>query len=127
MTHDRTLTITSLASILLMTVHIADDIRRGISPPGADNIGGVVIFLVWLAGTLMLARRPAGYVIMLLGGIFAAAMPVLHMQGSRYPAIAQGSGGFFFVWNLLAVGTTGAFSALLAARALWLRPWRTPK
>jgi len=61
-----------------------------------------------------------GYVIMLLGGLFAAAMPVLHMRGARYPAIAESSGGFFFVWALLAVGVTGTYSVILSARALWM-------
>ena len=120
MKDDTTLTIASLLSIALMTLHITDDIVRGISPAGADNIGGVVIFLVWLIGTLLLSRRRFGYAIMLLGGLFAAAMPVLHMRGIRYPAIAVAPGGFFFVWTLFAVGTTGAFSVVLAARALWL-------
>lgn len=113
------LTITSLLSILLMTLHVTDDIRRGLSPPGPDNVFGVVIFVVWLFGTLSLAERRWGYVLMLLGGLFAAAMPVLHMTGARYAAIAKSDGGFFFVWTLLAVGVTGSFSAILAARALW--------
>jgi hypothetical protein len=120
MTHNALLTITSLLSILLMSLHITDDIVRGISPPGADNVGAVVIFLVWLIGTLLFPGRLAGYVVMLLGGIFAAAMPVLHMRGQSYPAIAASSGGFFFVWSLIAVGVTGTFSILLAARGLWM-------
>ena len=114
------LTITSLLSILLMTLHITDDIIRGLSPAAAENVGGVVIFVVWLVGTLMLAERRSGYIIMLLGGVFAAAMPVLHMAGARYATIARSSGGFFFVWTLLVVGSTGALSVILAARALWL-------
>jgi hypothetical protein len=112
------LTITSLLSILLMTLHITDDILRGLSPPGADNMGAVVIFVIWLVGTLMLAERRSGYIIMLLGGLFAAAMPVLHMMGRSYIGIAK-SGGFFFVWTLIVVGTTGAFSVILSVRALW--------
>lgn len=113
------LRIMSLLSILLMSLHITDDIVRGISPAAADNIGAVVIFLVWLSGTLLLGERRAGYVIMLLGGIFAAAMPVLHMRGQSYPTIATSSGGFFFTWSLIAVGTTGALLVILAARAIW--------
>lgn len=113
------LTITSLLSILLMSLHVTDDIVRGISPAPADNIGTVVIFAVWLVGTLALAEKRSGYVIMLLGGIFAAAMPVLHMRGSGYAAIAKSSGGFFFVWSLIAVGVTGTFAVLLSAHALW--------
>ena len=70
------LTIMSLLTILLMTLHVTDDIVRGISPAGADNLFGVVIFVVWLLGTLMLAGRASGHIIMLLGGVFAAAMPV---------------------------------------------------
>jgi len=114
------LTVMSLISILLMTLHVTDDIVRGISPAAPDNVGAVAIFLVWLVGTLLLSERRSGYVIQLLGGIFAAAMPVLHMKGARYPAIATSPGGFFFIWSLIVVGTTGAFATILAARALWL-------
>ena len=114
------LTTTSLLSLVLMTLHITDDIVRGISPPGADNIGGVAIFLVWLIGALAVPERRAGQIIMLLAGLFAAAMPVLHMTGGGYVAIAKSSGGFFFLWTLFAVGSLGAFSMILAARALWL-------
>lgn len=120
MKNNTLLTITSLLSILLMTLHVTDDIVRGISPAAADNVGAVVIFVVWLVGTLVLTERRSGYVIMLLGGLFAAAMPVLHMTGSRYAAIAASSGGFFFIWSLIVVGVTGTFAVILSARALWL-------
>lgn len=113
------LRVMSLLSIVLMSLHITDDIARGISPPGADNIGAVVIFLVWLSGILLLGERGPGFVIMLLGGLFAAAMPVLHMRGQSYPAIATSGGGFFFIWSLIAVGTSGSLCIILAARALW--------
>ena len=76
------LTIASLLSILLMTLHVTDDIVRGLSPAAAENVGGVAIFVVWLFGTLALPERRSGYVIMLLGGLFAAAMPVLQRHRS---------------------------------------------
>ena len=114
------LTITSLLSILLMTLHVTDDIVRGLSPPAADNAVAVVIFVVWLLGPLLFAERRSGYVIMLLGGVVSVAMPVLHMSGAHYAMIAKSSGGFFFVWTLLAAGITGTFSVILAVRALWL-------
>jgi uncharacterized membrane protein YjgN (DUF898 family) len=120
MNHNRLLTVTSLLSILLVSLHVTDDIVRGISRPGADNLGAVAIFLVWLIGTLLLSERRWGAAIMLVGGLFAAAMPVLHMRGMRYPAIAASSGGFFFVWTLIAAGVTGTFSMILSARALWV-------
>jgi hypothetical protein len=115
------LTIASLLALLLLSLHIVDDIHRGISPPGADNIGAVVILVVWLLGILLLAERKIGLVIMLLGGVFAAIMPVIHMRGARYPSIAAGEGGFFFVWTLIAVGTTGTYVIILALRELWMR------
>ena len=127
MTPKSLLTTTSLLSVVLMSLHITDDIVRGISRPGADNVGAVVIFVVWLLGTLVLAERRSGLVIMLLGGIFAAAMPVLHMRGVRYPTIATSAGGFFFVWTLVAVGVTGTFAVLLSAHALWARRSRKPR
>ena len=122
MKNNTLLVIMSLISILLISLHITDDIVRGISPAARDNLGAVAIFTVWLVGTLMLGDRRSGHVIMLLGGIFAAAMPFLHVGGPRYIALAQtGSvGAFFFLWTLFAVGSTGLLCVLLAVRALWL-------
>lgn len=120
MKNNTLLTIMSLLSIVLMTLHVTDDIVRGISPAAPDNVGAVVIFVVWLLGTLVLPERRLGHVIMLLGGLFAAAMPVLHMTGSRYATIATSPGGFFFVWSLIVVGVTGTLAVILSARALWL-------
>jgi len=120
MNRKATLTITSLLSILLVSLHLTDDIVRGISRPDADNLAAIAIFVVWLFGPLVLAERRSGYVIMLLGGLIAALMPVLHMRGARYPTIAASDGGFFFVWTLIACGVIGTFSAILSARALWV-------
>ena len=123
MKHDRLLTITSQLSIVLLSLHFVDDMVRGISPPRADNLGAVAILLFWLFGTLMLGGRLGGYVIMLLGAIFAALMPVVHMTGKSYPEIAVSPGGFFFVWTLIALGVTGVLAAILATIGLWSR-WR---
>jgi hypothetical protein len=116
------LLVTCLLSILLSTLHVTDDIVRGISKAEPSNIAliGLVVFLY---GTLLLAGRRSGYVIMLLVGLFAAAMPVLHMRGVRYSEIARSAGGFFFVWTLWALGGLGGLTFILSARGLWrLRP-----
>ncbi|HEX4931606.1 MAG TPA: hypothetical protein VFV33_00420 [Gemmatimonadaceae bacterium] len=115
---DERLTRGSLLSLILVTVHVADDIRRGLSPANAGNLVGIVIFVAWLYGTLVLADRRSGHVIMLLGGLFAAAMPVLHMTGRGYATIAGSAGGLLFVWTLLASGVLGLFTSILAARGL---------
>ena len=123
MKHNVTLTITSLLSILFFTFHLTDDIIRGIEPGGLSNlIGGVLISVVWLYGTLVLAERRSGYVIMLLGSLLSLAVAVLHMKGAGVgvaSGIAKSSGAFFFVWTLIALGVTGLFSVILSARGLW--------
>jgi len=118
MKHTVTLTIASLLSILLLTLHVTDDIVRGISNAEPSKIAllGLVIMLY---GTLALAGRRSGYVIMLLIGLFAAAMPVIHMRGAHYPEIARSPGGFFFVWTLWALGGLGGFTFVLSAQGLW--------
>jgi len=60
------LTTTSLLSILLLTLHITDDIVRGISKAEPSNIA-LLVLAVLLYGTLVLAERRSGHVIMLLG------------------------------------------------------------
>ena len=120
------LPITSLLSILLLTLHITDDIVRGISKAESSNTA-LVVLTIFLYGTLVLADRRTGLVIMLLVGVFAAAMPVIHMRGVHYPEIARSAGGFFFVWTLWALGGLGGVTIVLAARGLWsLRQGQAP-
>ena len=118
-----TLPIAALLSILLLTLHVTDDIVRGISNAEPSNIA-LIVLTVFLYGTLVLAERRSGHIIMLLVGLFAAAMPVMHMRGAHYSEIARSTGGFFFVWTLWALGGLGGLTIILAARGLWRFPWR---
>ncbi|NJO38308.1 MAG: hypothetical protein HC871_12775, partial [Rhizobiales bacterium] len=87
------------------------------------SLGESMIWELVFGLILMLAGRRSGYLVMLLVGLFAAAMPVLHMRGARYGDIARSAGGFFFVWTLWALGGLGAVTFVLSARGLWrLRP-----
>ncbi len=122
MKEDTILVVTSLLSILLLTLHVTDDIVRGISKAEPSDVA-LVVLVVFLYGTLLLAGRRSGYVVMLLVGLFAAAMPVIHMRGVHYGEIAGSAGGFFFVWTLWALGGLGGLTFVLSARGLWsLRP-----
>jgi hypothetical protein len=112
------LVVTSLLSLLLLTLHVTDDIVRGISKAESSNTA-LVVLVIFLYGTLVLAQRRSGHVIMLLVGSMAAAMPVLHMRGAHYPEIARSAGGFFFVWTLWALGATGGVTIILSVRGLW--------
>ena len=116
------LTISSLLSILLFTFHVADDIIRGFEKGGLQNLPTVPICVVWLCGTLVLAGRRSGYIIMLVASFLAMGIPVLHMRGKGVgvaSSIAHSSGGFFFVWTLIALGVTALFSVILSVRGLW--------
>ncbi|MGH7627886.1 MAG: hypothetical protein ACREOF_00540, partial [Gemmatimonadales bacterium] len=105
-----TLTITSLLSILFLTFHFTDDIVRGFEPGKLPTLIGVLILVVWLYGTLVLAERRSGYVIILILSILASGVPVLHMMGAGLVGgrIAGSSGVFFWVWTLLALGVTAS-------------------
>ena len=118
MKQNAVLVVASLLSILLLTLHITDDIVRGISKAEPSNIA-LVVLVVFLYGTLMLFGRRSGYIIMLLVGFFAAAMPVVHMRGAHYGEIARSAGGFFFVWTLWALGGLGGLTFILSTRGLW--------
>jgi len=117
--HNVMLTTASLLSILLVTFHLADDIVRGMEPGTLPDLAGVLILVVWLFATLVLAERRSGYVIVLLGSLLGAAVPVFHMKGAGVGEIAKSSGGFFFVWTLLALGVTALLSVILSVRGLW--------
>jgi hypothetical protein len=125
------LTIASLLSILLFMFHLTDDITRGFEKGGLSNlIGGTLISVVWLYGTLVLAERRSGYIISLLLSFLSLGVPVIHMRGKGVgiaSGIANSSGGFFFIWTLIALGVTGLLAVILSARGLWSLPWRRPR
>jgi hypothetical protein len=116
------LTISSVLSILLFSLHVADDIIRGFEKGGLWNLSAVLIFATWLYGTLVLAERRSGYLIVLLGSLLGMCAPVLHFKaagGVAHGEIAKSSGAVFFVWTLLALGVCALFSIILSAHGLW--------
>jgi hypothetical protein len=110
------LTVTSLLTLLFMTFHMTHDVIRQAEGSVLYPIP-VVVFALWLYGTLMLSDRVWGYVIMLFGGLVGAGMIVVHSRGF----VVGNSGGFFFVWTLFAVSTTGWVTMILSARGLWTK------
>jgi hypothetical protein len=115
-----TLTIASLLSILFMTLHMTDDIVRGIEPGTLLDLIVLPILVFQLYGTLVLAGKRSGYVIILLSSLLLLVVPVVHMKGAGVGGvIAKSNGAFFFIWTLLALGLTALFSVVLSARGLW--------
>ena len=116
----RTLTIASLISIVLLPFHIGGDVAYGFDRGGSGILFVVVPILLLVAcGALLLADRMSGHIIMLLGGLAALAMPIIHRNNGFTPAVAKSPGGLFFIWTLVALGVTGGLTVILAARGLW--------
>src|SRR3954467_11698320 len=95
------LTITSLLSFLFLTFHLAHDIVYGFEPGGLSNLIMVVLIsVVWLYGTLVLAGRRSGYIIILVLSLLSLFVPYVHMKGKGVGVasrLANSSGHFFFV------------------------------
>ena len=109
------LIVASLLSLLLMIVHLTQDTM--LQPEGSMTYPVPVVFLaLWLYATLVAPDRILGQVMMLLGGFFSTGMIIAHTRG----IVVRAYGGFFFVWTLFALSTTGWLTILLAARELGL-------
>lgn len=109
------LTVSSLLSIVLLTIHVTDDIARGFDLWRPSSFVFGMVLAVLLYGTFMLSDRRSGLVLMLIAGLGAAGMPVIHRGAG---AVAKTSGGFLFLWTLIALGATGTLTVMLAVRAL---------
>jgi hypothetical protein len=124
------LTIMSLLAIMLLSLHLTDDIVYGTDRSPGSSVAIIAILVIWLYGALVLAERRSGHVIMLLGSVAGMVVFAVHVsRAGGLPAgtIAQSSGVFFFVWTLLALAVTSVFSAILSAHGLWnLRRSKTP-
>ena len=127
MNDKRTLTISSLLSILFFSLHWADEVARGLEPGTLAASGGLVILGVWVCATLVFVESRWGLVLILLGAILASGVPILHMTGrglvlGRYGFTGNTSGQLgmlFWVWTNIALGTSGMLSVVLSIRALW--------
>jgi biotin transporter BioY len=113
------LTITSLLTLLLLIMHITDDIVRGLEPGTLTNLNAVNIAAVWLCATLLLAGRRSGYIVLLILSLLATGIPIIHFRGAGVARIARMDGGYLFVWTLLTLGTSALFSFILSIRGLW--------
>ena len=127
MKNNVTLTITSLLSILLVNVHITEDIVRGFEEGRLSTFSGVLMLAVWMYGTLVLGNRRSGYIIMLLGAMLGTVVAIAHMRGSGLVGgrVANSSGMFFWVFTQMTLGVTAVFSLFLSASQLW-RSRRAP-
>ncbi|HJQ22099.1 MAG TPA: hypothetical protein VJ867_17275 [Gemmatimonadaceae bacterium] len=114
------LVVTSLLSVLLLSLHIAEDIILGFAGGGLVNLMGIGVLAVFLCAALLWSDRRWGLIILLLGSLMAILMPVLHMRGAGV-GVKRSADALFFVWTLYALGLTGTLGIVLSARQLWNR------
>lgn len=119
------LSATSILSVILLALHISQDIVFGLDRAGLNHLVGVAILLVIACGAVLLRERTSGKVIMLLGGVMAAGMLPLHMRNGLRPEFLARDGALLFIWTIYLLGVLGAFSIILAAQSL-LRGPRVP-
>jgi hypothetical protein len=121
MTHINPLVVTSLLSIVLVILHVADDIVRGFEPGGLKHIQTFLTMAVWMYGTVALSARRSGHIVMLLGALLGSAVALAHMRGAGLVGgrIAHTDGMLLWVFTQLALGVTANASVVLAAQGLW--------
>lgn len=131
MKRNNLLGIISLACLVLLTVHMSQDAAR--AKPGTPEAGGSTLIaapfiVVLLYGTVLLAERRSGIIMMLLVGLASIVMPVAHVVGPRgffTGQLARSAFDFWFIWTLYLLGVLGLFTVILALQAL-RRPSRVP-
>ena len=112
------LTGTTLITALFLTLHVADDIARGLDTIGLHTLTAILVFGLWLYGALVLRGRWSGYILQLLLSILGLGVVIIHLKGAHMGQIAVSSGGVVFVWTLFVVGTTSFMSMLLCLHGL---------
>jgi hypothetical protein len=105
---------TSLFSVLLLTLHFAQDAfhaRPGTFEAGPGSLTAILIMVLLLAGPALVPERRSGRIIMLLVALSAIGMPVLHfsLKGDR----SRYSDALLFIWCVIALGVNGLFSLML--------------
>ena len=112
----------ALLSVLLASFHLVDDIVYGSEKGIASNLIMVAALAVWLYGTLMLAERRSGHIIMLIGSLLGLLIFTTHLTGAGGLAgiqIGKLSGAFFFVWTLLALAVVSLLCLTLSVQGVW--------
>lgn len=126
------LTVLSVLSILLLTLHFTDDTlhaKVGNPEAGGSTLVTVPVLAVWLYATLVLGERLVGRIVMLLGSIIAIGMPIIHAIGKAglfTGQIAKSDADYLFVWTLHALGVIGICSFILSIRELLRLKRRRP-
>jgi len=121
------LTATTMITAVFLTLHVADDIARGMDTIGLHSLVVILVLGLWLYGTLVLSGRRWGYILQLLLSIIGLGVVIIHLRGAHMGQIAVSSGGVLFVWTLFVLGTTSFLSMFLCVHGLLTLPKGQPQ
>jgi len=119
MKHKELLTVLSLLAIVLVAMHIADDYVHGFDRRVVNNPYAILILAVWSSSVLLLRDRLIGRVVILLGGLLAIVIPIIHLNGRGYgDEFLRTDGALRFIWTLYMLGTIGGVIIIGAIREM---------
>lgn len=112
--------ILSLLILVLLTVHLSHDMIYGYEPARLKSLIATPFVALWLYAALALAGRRSGYVLLLVGGLVASVVPIVHLSGTGIrEEVVQSSGGFFFILTLIALAMCASISFALSIHGFW--------
>jgi len=112
------LTGTTILTGLCLTLHVADDIARGMDTIGLHSLAAILVLGLWLYGALILNGRAWGYILQLLLALMGLGIVFIHLKGAQMSQVATSSGGVLFVWILFVLGATSFLAMLLRVQGL---------